>query len=69
MNVTPIYKWTVEDGIVKLNDQTLSEEDSLLFLLEQSDAPATTYVHRTFVAQGLAVHVHRLLSQLKDTVN
>ncbi len=60
MKTEAAYHWTINDGIVTLaDDRELSEKESLIFLLEQADAPATTYVHKSFTAEGLASQVRR----------
>lgn len=60
------YNWHVTDGIVGIGDRELSLSESLEFLLEQSDAPATNYVHKSFTANGLAFHVRLLLERVSD---
>ena len=52
--VEPVYGWCVEDDL------------PLDFYLEQAFAPVTTYVHKSFVAEGLAGHVQRLQAALEE---
>lgn len=55
-----VYHWHVVDGVVGFGDRELSLQESRDFLLEQADAPATTYVHKSYVSTGLAYHVRLL---------
>lgn len=54
------YFWAVVDGVVSFETRELSLDKSLEFLLEQADAPATTYTHKSMTATGLAFHVRLL---------
>lgn len=62
----PIYHWSNDEGFVTIADgTTLSWEDSRQFLLDQSEAGPTTYVHKSELAYGLAAHLRVLLSAYK----
>lgn len=55
------WHWSVDDdGRVDFGaSRRLTLDESAEFLIRQAAVPATTYVHKSYCAKGLAIHLKR----------